>query len=801
MKADCRRFFWFWVFLCVLNHSKAQNTVQFVVKNAGTQETIPFARISNGSQTFLANLNGEFAFSAKENHTLFFEQIGFEAETFQFNTSDSIRKFEVWLKKKKDEAPFPDEVAARTELRKIHLNYFFQGKSNNARSFVSYNKLVVNTPNQEKIDKYYKKLIKLLKRRLSDTIKLSHDHHLMLMESYSETQYLNKIVEREEIKASNISGLESGSIINLSARLLNTLPTGRYLKTSSGQTFPNPIHPKNSKLFKFSLKDTVQDGEKGNLIRGLRFETKNKLIQGDVMGVFWFTPEENKIQKLFLIQNFAKRSQTLSQTFGHTENGVIFPQTTVNQYSFTFFSGPSQQIINVKSLSVNEDWKDFSTLSPLRYDGCYLRYSDSLSNSDAIGYHRKIPLSKVDTNTFVFYEQFGKVRGINKIVNFGRLIYEGKMPVRKINVLLGRILSYNAHEGTRIGFGFETNELFDTKNKWTAYFGHGSVDNKYKYSLGYSRLMNQKKQWFLGAKVFRDLKEPGAIEFSFDKPQYSSEPLRKYQLPRLDMWFNTEVNTSFRPLYFVELNGKLANIHLEPQYQLIQQESNISFLNVFEAQFGGRIAIGEKFIEQNQQRFYTNFNLPVLQFQFMAGQSTNTSSYEYQKLDVRFTHDLRTYENGRLRINAFYGALWGREAPYFRLYNSKGSFSSFFAVIHNTFETMAFNEFLSSQHAGTFLTYQLPRIHVWRKNFLKIMAFHNMGWGELSPQYVFENIEFKTMEKGYLESGLSITNLLKVKIAGLVLEVGPGLFYRYGPNRLPNNQDNFVAKISVGVDL
>jgi hypothetical protein len=57
------------------------------------------------------------------------------------------------------------------------------------------------------------------------------------------------------------------------------------------------------------------------------------------------------------------------------------------------------------------------------------------------------------------------------------------------------------------------------------------------------------------------------------------------------------------------------------------------------------------------------------------------------------------------------------------------------------------------------------------------------------------------MEKGFWESGLELTNLLKLTSGIQIQGWGVGVFYRYGPYALPDSRDNlrFTLSLTAGI--
>ena len=59
-------------------------------------------------------------------------------------------------------------------------------------------------------------------------------------------------------------------------------------------------------------------------------------------------------------------------------------------------------------------------------------------------------------------------------------------------------------------------------------------------------------------------------------------------------------------------------------------------------------------------------------------------------------------------------------------------------------------------------------------------------------------VEFKTMEKGYFESGIVVEDLL---VLLKVVSLGAGVFYRYGAYARDNQLDNFAFKLRFCISM
>jgi hypothetical protein len=73
----------------------------------------------------------------------------------------------------------------------------------------------------------------------------------------------------------------------------------------------------------------------------------------------------------------------------------------------------------------------------------------------------------------------------------------------------------------------------------------------------------------------------------------------------------------------------------------------------------------------------------------------------------------------------------------------------------------------------------------------------SIGFGSLKYTESHHNIDYKTMEQGYYESGILINNLLNLRF----YSIGLGAFYRYGPYAFDTFKENAAFKITLKVNL
>jgi hypothetical protein len=73
--------------------------------------------------------------------------------------------------------------------------------------------------------------------------------------------------------------------------------------------------------------------------------------------------------------------------------------------------------------------------------------------------------------------------------------------------------------------------------------------------------------------------------------------------------------------------------------------------------------------------------------------------------------------------------------------------------------------------------------------------------GSLTHSFGEEPFPFRTMEQGYLESGIELQNLIKYR-SGLGFQgIGIGAYYRWGAYSLPTFQENLFVNLSLKVSF
>jgi hypothetical protein len=256
----------------------------------------------------------------------------------------------------------------------------------------------------------------------------------------------------------------------------------------------------------------------------------------------------------------------------------------------------------------------------------------------------------------------------------------------------------------------------------------------------------------------------------------------------------------FRTLKFMNVNLGLnvaqKTVTNDYRYGISENTLNVYFdrFDFTEVTLGIRYAYGEKFIQNLRKKISLGTKYPILWVQYTRGiQGFLDGDFDYNRIDVKIEKSFYTNYLGKTQIRVMGGYI-DSDIPYTNLYNGNASYRQFTLYAPNSFGTMRMNEFLSNKYVALYVQHDFEKLlyqGTWFRPEFALVTQIGFGWLDF-PQNHY-NIEYKTMELGYYESGLLINNLLNLQVYSL----GIGALYRYGPYTFKNGWDNLGAKLVI----
>jgi len=264
----------------------------------------------------------------------------------------------------------------------------------------------------------------------------------------------------------------------------------------------------------------------------------------------------------------------------------------------------------------------------------------------------------------------------------------------------------------------------------------------------------------------------GEITYSF-----RLRPLRDF---KWNVGFRVQEKKAFSEYYFTDPN--------------IDEGTPQQTFNFTDFQIGFRFAFREKIVETTKGQISFGSKYPVVWLNYTRGVSgILNGSYNYHRIDLKIEGNKYLKYIGDFKFSLMAGMVLG-EIPVSNLYIENGTYRTFTLYAPNSFGTMRTSEFLSDRYISLYLTHNFGNLLLDFKKFHpEFMLVTNLTFGNLSNKENHHNIEYKTLNLGYYESGLVIRKLLDLR----VYDFGVGVLYRYGPYSFDNVSLNFAYKFSI----
>jgi len=394
-------------------------------------------------------------------------------------------------------------------------------------------------------------------------------------------------------------------------------------------------------------------------------------------------------------------------------------------------------------------------------------------------------------------DSVGKKMKLDQMLNVMEALASGKLSIGKVDVLLSKVFSSNQFENTRWGLGLQTNEKLSRHFEVGSYGGYGTGDEEWKY--GGVLLLNvlPQKKLQMQFNYQKDIREPATLRL-LDNSQFFN---RQLYANRMDRWERKSAQIKGRVGQFLQAGLSLEQSSWQPQYEYFFNGGDIlsEQFNFTEAGIDLRFAFREKVVRFMGTE-YSETRFPLVRFSYKKGiDDFLKSDFGYHQFEFSLSDEVRIRNFGVTSLRMTAGWTSGK-VPYSLLYTTSGIGTGFqWLEIPFTFQTMEPYEFLSDRFVNFFFEHNFETHLLKYKKFKpEFSIVQNIGWGNLKNADLHEGIEFKTMEKGFFESGFRIDNLIRFNYFNLMyVGVGGGIYYRYGNYALPTLEENLAYRFRI----
>ena len=830
MKHSIVLFFFFTISL------QAQFQINGIVKDAATKKGLPFATItSEKGLSTISDVDGKFHFSLTlQPQTLTVSYIGYTKKTISILETKSYLL--VLLSPKTDalkEVVISNENPANAIIKKVIQKKDSNNpqKKLNTFQFKTYNKLLI-TANPDSINGridsifVYESLGKKFKKIDSSDYKFKkiiEKQHLFLMEKVSQFQY-SKPLLKETILGTRMAGfkepiyellgfnLQSFSIYDNKYELFET----KYI---------SPISNNALKDYRYKLLDTTHIDNREVLV--VYFKNKKKQNSSGLEGLLYIDAENFAIAKAIMrIRGVLNISGTHEFQYVPEEK-IWFPI----RKNFKIIKGKSKEATTILGGRIQFEAEsdetdtlrkktasdytyltsemhsfDFQFNLPLKIKKSYIAIDvgdDANTKPETFwNQNRKDTLDLRSQRTYVVLDSIVTKQNLEKKIRFGRKVVNGYVPLGPVDFDLRYLLSYNNFEGFRFGLGGITNEKFSKKYRIEGYSAFGLKDQTTKYNLGFAGRIGKFSNSWIGASYTDDVREIASTTFAIDKrvfKLYDPRPINISTFYSYKTWrgyLETKIIPKTESIWQITHNEITPLFNYLFNYKGTMYSSFVMTTALVSLQWNPN----SDFMQTPNGKLEFEKRFPKFTFQFTKSLGKVWGNdFDFGKIDIRADYEKKYLNGQKSAVLVQAGYAFG-DVPITHLYNTSPNNLTKDKILEritiagkNSFETMYFNEFFSSEFIFFQLKHGFQRVKLFPKVRPSLVLVTRMAWGNLKKPEQHIGIEYKTLNEGFFESGIELNQIYK--------GFGLSSFYRYGPNQLSRFEDNIAIKLNFVLDF
>jgi hypothetical protein len=809
----------------------SQNSVAGRVVDAASHQPLAFVNITipHRSEGASTDIDGKFRIlSAEPIRQLQFTYVGYEPQLAQLAGD---KEWIIRLKRKEVEllgveirpgVNPADRIIEQASRYRLKNN----PEKNVSFTYTSYNKLYMTADFKGDADTINS--LDTIRHRRSRTQKLFDKQHLFLTESVSKRKYLHPGRNHEELIATRTSGMKTPLFTAFGDQMQSFSFYDNTIKLFD-RTYLNPLVSGSITKYLFILEDTIYSGKDSVFV--LSFQPRKGMNFDGLKGVLYINSNQyaiqNVIAKPFVTEGlFTIRVQ---QKYEWIDGKQWFPVQLNTDLYYNDFS-VSDTTLKLSSSSrrkkvsdnlegklkiVSRSYISEVVLNPsLRkkeFGSLELEIDPGSGDKNEAFWsrYRKDSLSQRDRKTYQVIDSVGETSHLDLKVQALSAIVDGQVQWKYLCFDLNRIIGVNEYEQVRAGLGLHTSRKLSSFFTVGGYGGWGFADKQFKFGGDISVFPYRKnRDYAITYAYVNDITESAGISFFQEFTSLNTESLRTELLAVFDKVEMHKFSCRFRALNYFLCNLYLSEEYRQPTngyrygYLFDGGQGSATWNRFYFAETGLQIKYlyREKFTEFLNTRISEGSKYPVVYVNIAKGFANSgflRGDFVYMKYEVKLTKRFITAKAGKPAVQLMGGFVDGN-LPYSKLFAGRGTFVNYSIAVPNTFETMGLNEFLSDRYVALFYTHDFGRLFLRKEHFQpQVLYVNRVCFGSLGNPDQHFNMPFKTLEKGYYETGFLLNNLIRRGYLG----VGAGIFYRYGPYAFVDESKNAAVKFSISINF
>lgn len=815
---------------------QAQFQVNGIVKDASTQKPLPFANIisEDGSST-ISDVDGKFSIASKNSITsLTVSYIGYVNKIIPV-TKDQLF-YKVALLQKTDqlnEVLVSNENPALAIIKKAIQNKAENNPQEKLKSFEykSYNKLIV-TANPDSINgtidsvfvtNQYETYLKKLDSTDYKFKQLIKKQHLFQTEKVSKYQFDGKRL-KETILGTKMAGFKQPVYEILTFNLQSySIYDSKYELFET--KYNSPIANDALKEYNYKLLDTVTiDGREAYMVY---FKNKKEKRVAGLEGILYIDENNYAVAKAIMRIKGILDISGIHEFQYIPEKNLWFPK----EKKFKIVKGTNDDDIKILGGTIQFDGDIEEDLTPRkRNESDYIYLLSQTTNFD-IQYttpvairkpivqveikenainkpesfwveFRKDSLDSRSERTYLSLDSISIKKRIESRLNLARKVLTGYLPLKIWDFDLRKILSYNNYEGLRLGIGGITNNDFSRKYRIEGYTAYGLRDYNFKYNIGIGARVDKFSNTWIGISYTDDLRDIASTDYVVEKRAFKIYDPRAINFNTFYRYEQSRIALESKIIPKTESVLALANTFVTPQFDYTYNLNGTSYhtYTMTTATLSLKWNPYSDYMQTPNGRIEAEKRFPKFTLQLTQSlPNVLDNDFTYTKIDFKADYQIKYLDGQRTNLLLEAGSAFG-DIPLPQLYsnspnnlNKETIFKRITFAGKNSFETMYFNEFFSSEYLYFQFKHGFNRIHIFNKLKPSLDFVTRMAWGSMKNQENHIGLDFKTLNKGFFESGIELNKIFN--------GFGLGGYYRYGPNQLSDIKDNIAVKLTFILDL
>ncbi|WP_100842438.1 DUF5686 family protein [Flavobacterium sp. 5] len=815
---------------------QAQFQANGIVKDATTQKTLPFASIitNDGSNT-ISDVDGKFSITSKNKITsITISYIGYFKKTITVESTQIFYKITLTP----NVNPLNEVLISNVNPALEIIKKAIQNKSKNnpeqklnSFEFKAYNKLIV-TANPDSINgtidsvfvinpfgKHFKKMDST-DYKFKQLIK---KQHLFETEKVSQYQYNNKRL-KETILGTRMAGFKQPVYEILTFNLQSfSIYDSKYELFET--KYNSPIANDALKDYNFKLLDTIVINGRNTFM--IHFKNKKKKKEEGLEGILYIDQNNYGIAKAIMRIRGILNISGIHEFQYIPEEQLWFP----TQKKFKIVKGTNDDDIKILGGTIQFDGDYEENLKPRkRVESDYVYVLSQTTNFD-IEYNTPIVIKKpiveielkddainksesfwekyrtdsLDSRsqkTYLSLDSISIKKRIESRLNLGRKILSGYLPIKVWDLDLRKIISYNNYEGLRLGIGGTTNDDFSRKYRLEGYSAYGLRDYDFKYNAGIGARVDKFSNTWISGSYTDDLREIASIDYAIEKRAFKIYDPRSINFSTFYRYEQWRMSLETKIIPKVESILVFSNSFVTPKFDYTYN-LNGTLYNTYTmttATLSFKWSPFSDYMQTPTGRIEAEKRYPKFTFQFTQSiPNVLNNDFSFTKIDFKGEYQINHLDGQRTFLLFEAGRAFG-DLPLPHLYNTSPNNLSQETIFQritfagkNSFETMYFNEFFSSEFMSFQFKHGFNRISIFKNIKPAIDFVTRMAWGSMRNPEAHIGLDYKTLNKGFFESGIELNQIYN--------GFGIGGYYRYGPNHLSDIKDNIAIKLTFILDL